>query len=461
MASYRQAVALLPGHANAVNNLGNVCTRLGRVDEAIGWFRRAIEIDPSSTMYSSNLLYYLHFDPSYDASAILREHLDWKRRQADPYRTAAPRSWDNERSTDRRLRIGYVSPHFKDHCVSMFTLPLLAHHDRGSFEIFCYANVTAADPLTERLRGLVDAWRDIAPLSDEQAAEVIGRDRIDILIDLTLHMGGNRLLIFARKPAPVQVTWLGYPGTTGLDTVDYRLTDPHLDPPGEHDDFYVERSIRLPETFWCYDPAALDGDHAPDVGSPPCVATGHITFGSLNNLAKVNDQVLALWARVLSAAPPSARFLLLSPPGEVRERIAAKLMGRVDFIDRLPRRQYLETYRRIDVALDTFPANGHTTSMDALWMGVPVVTLPGQTAISRGGLSLLANLGLDELVARSADQFVRTAVELATDLPRLRELRATLRPRLIASPIMDANRFARKLEEAYRSMWKSYVSSNQ
>jgi predicted O-linked N-acetylglucosamine transferase (SPINDLY family) len=286
-------------------------------------------------------------------------------------------------------------------------------------------------------------------------------DQIDILVDLTLHMSRSHLLVFARKPAPVQICWLGYPGTTGLTEIDYRLTDPYLDPPGLNDAYYSEQSIRLPETFWCYDPLTTE----PAINPLPALKNGQITFGSLNNFCKVNAAVLELWARVLSAVEQS-RLLLLAPEGSARENVL-RILGkagisanRITVVGPQSRECYLKLYHDIDIGLDTLPYNGHTTSLDAYWMGVPVVTLVGQTAVGRAGLSQLTNLGLPELIAHTPNQYVSIAVELANDIGRLSELRSTLRQRLEQSPLMDAPRFARNIEAAYRSMWQRWCAAH-
>ena len=342
--------------------------------------------------------------------------------------------------------------------MSFFTIPLLSNHDHRQCEIFCYADVARPDAVTERLRGYADVWRSTVGLSDQQVADLVRSDQIDILVDLTMHTANNRLLVFARKPAPVQVAWLAYPGTTGLSTIDYRLTDPYLDPPGLFDAFYSEESIRLPDTFWCYDPLT----DQPPVNALPALENGFITFGCLNNFCKVNDGCLALWAQVLQAVPQS-RLLLLAPRGQAREHVLARLeqegiaAPRVEFADRQPRLEYLKLYHRIDMALDPLPYNGHTTSLDAFWMGVPTLTLVGKTVVGRAGWSQLCNLGLQELAAETPEQYVALAARLAGDLSRLQELRGTLRQRMLRSPLMDGKRFARHVEQAYRQMWQPVV----
>jgi len=275
-----------------------------------------------------------------------------------------------------------------------------------------------------------------------------------------MHMAEGRPLLFARKPAPVQVCWLAYQGTTGLDTMDYRLTDPHLDPPGMFDRYYSEESVRLPDAFWCYDPLVTDLEVSP----LPAIEKGYLTFGNLNSIAKVNPTVLKLWARVLKAVDRS-RMVLLAPPGSVRQSMLDVLTqegiepGRITFVAFQPRLPYLMEYHQIDVVLDAIPSNGHTTSLDAFWMGVPVVTLVGQTVVGRAGLSMLRNLGPPDLVAETPEQFVQIAVQLAGNLDVLSRLRAMLRGRMQRSPLMDASRFARGIEAAYRWMWERWCLS--
>jgi len=452
-----RAIALRPDFPVTHGNLGHLLKDLGRMDEAVRCFRRALELDPADPVVRSNLAYAVSFLPGCDARAILAENLQWQQVQVPPDwgRAGHP----NDPDPHRRLRVGYVSPDFREHCQSLFTLPLLAHHDHSRFEIFGYAGVARPDPITRRIAGLMDGWRDIARLDDAACAAQIRADRIDILVDLTMHMANGRPHLFARKPAPVQVAWLAYPGTTGLAAMDYRLTDPYLDPPGQHDDWYSETSIRLPDTFWCYDPLTAE----PEPGPLPALERGGITFGSLNNFCKVNPEVLALWARVLTAVPGS-RLLLQCQPGRHRERVLAALGAggvapeRIEFAPFLPRAAYLALYRQVDVGLDTFPYNGHTTSLDAFWMGVPVVTRLGATVVGRAGWSQLSNLGLRELAADSDESFIRIATGLARDRPRLAGLRAGLRARMEASPLMDAPRFAGHLESALRGLWTQWCA---
>jgi predicted O-linked N-acetylglucosamine transferase (SPINDLY family) len=454
--SFRRCIALRPDFHVAYCNLGNALRDSGQIKAAIASYRRAVELCPTDTISHSNLAYAVHFDPGYDGAAILQENLRWNAMHAAQLRERSSVHL-NERDPERRLRIGYIGADFRDHCQSLFTIPLLSRHDRVRFEIVCYANVPRPDSVTRQIMQYADQWRVIAGRSDQAVADEIRADAIDILVDLTMHMSNGRPLVLARKPAPVQVAYLAYPGTTGLAAVDCRLTDPYLDPAGDSDADYVERSFRLPETFWCYDPLT----DRPSPGPLPAIAAGPITFGCLNNFSKVNATTVALWARVLNAVAGS-RLLLLSPRGAHRAQVLdqfglAKVeQSRIEFVEYRPRPEYLDLYRRIDVGLDSVPYNGHTTSLDSLWMGVPVVTRVGRTAVGRAGWSQLSNLGLSELAGSSDDEFVMIAAQLARDLPRLGQLRATLRTRMQRSPLMDAARFARHVESAYRQMWREW-----
>ena len=456
VACCRRTLELQPDSAEAHYNLGNVFKDQGKLDEAVACYRRAVELNPDYAAAQSNIVYALYFRPGYDAPAIYEEHRRWNQRFAEPLaKFIEPHA--NERSTKRRLRIGYVSPDFREHVVGRNLLPLFREHDREQFEILCYAQVLRPDAVTSRFQGYAGVWRNVVGLADEAMAQRIREDRVDILVDLTLHMAQNRLLVFARKPAPVQVTFAGYPGTTGLSAIDYRLTDPHLDPPDVNDQCYAEESIRLADTFWCYDPQGSE----PPVNPLPTLEQGRITFGCLNNFCKINAAVLKLWAQVLKAVARS-QIMILAAEGSHRQHTLDLLEqegiapDRVIFVVRQSGRKYLELYHRIDVGLDTFPYNGHTTSLDSFWMGVPVVTLAGATVVGRAGVSQLRNLGLKELIADGPEQFVRIAVELAGDLSRLGTFRATLRELMRRSPLMDAPRFTRSVEAAYRMMWQRW-----
>jgi predicted O-linked N-acetylglucosamine transferase (SPINDLY family) len=461
IAAYRQALRLKPDLAEAYYNLGIALMNVGRFDEAIAACRQAIGLKPDYALAHSLLVFILHYYPGYDGQAILAEHRHWARVHAEPLKKLI-RPHTNNRDPDRRLRIGYVSPDFREHVVAQNLLPLLREHDHRQVEVFCYSNVLRPDARTDQIRRHADVWRSIVRLSDSHAVDLIRQDQIDILVDLALHTANNRLLVFAHKPAPVQATYLGYCGSTGMDAMDYRLSDPYLDPPDLELSIYSERTIRLPETYWCYGV----GGPTPDPSPPPVAAAGYVTFGCLNSFAKVSPLAMDLWAQILQGVPRS-RLIIHSDPGthldSVRERFAGKGISpdRLEFAGLQPWPKYVRTYSRIDIALDPLPWGGGITTCDALWMGVPVVSLVGRTAVGRGGASILANIGQPELIAQTPEQYVRIATDLAGNLPRLSELRRTLRPRMQASPLMDAPRFARNIEAAYRQMWRNWCAQRE
>ncbi len=408
---------------------------------------------------ASNRLVILHFRPESDAQTLLAEHRRWAGQYAAPL-AAEIRYHANDRTPDRRLRVGFLSPDFRNHPVGQLLGPLFTHHDRRASAFFAYSDVRTADRLTEKLRRLAHHWCDCVGLSDAHLADRIRIDRIDVLVDLAQHTAGNRLLVFARKPAPVQVTMLGMPSTTGLAAIDYRLTDPFLDPPGFGDGDYTEQSVRLPHCFWCYEPAA----GTPPVGALPARSRGHVTFGCLNQLAKLSGPALELWATILRAASDT-RLVLHAAPGGQRDAVLARLgedgvaPHRVEFAASVTHAQYLARYHDLDLCLDPFPYNGGTTTMDALWMGVPVVTLAGRTAVGRGGVSILSNVGLPELIARTPEQYVAIAAALAADRERLAQLRNGLRERMMSSPLMDGKQYAADVEAAFRRMWRTWCGS--
>lgn len=436
------------------NNLGNILKDSGRLEEGIGHYRRAVECDPGNTEAHSNLVYAMLF-LSEDADPVIRESERWSAFHETPL-LAAHRPHANDVTPDRRLRIGYVSPDFRDHCQALFILPLFSNHDHARFEIICYSSVRRPDAVTQTIASYADRWREVEELDDEQLASMIRADGIDILIDLTMHMADGRPLLFCRKPAPVQIAWLAYPGTTGIKSIDYRLTDPCLDPPTDHIQ-YAEQILHLDDTFWCYDPLT----DKPDVNALPALANGHITFGCLNNPCKLSDRTLQMWNGVMQRIS-SAKLLLMIPPGGAREHTTLRLeqhgiaKHRIRYAAFRPRADYLNTYHEIDLCLDTFPYNGHTTSLDSMWMGVPVVTRIGGTAAGRAGYSQLSKLGLEDLAARTDEEFIDLAVHLASDPARLSTLRESMRQRMTASPLMDGARFARSIERVYRLAWQTW-----
>jgi len=461
-AVYLKAIDFKPDDAEAFNNLGNVYKDQGRLDQAGAAFHRAMQINPDSASAHGNLVYSLYFDPAQNAQTISEELGRWHDRHARPLRELI-QPHTNSRDPERRLKIGYVSGDFCEHVVGWNLLPLLNEHDHKQSEIFCYfSSKRPPDEVTKRIQDLADVWRNITGIDDQRAAQIIRDDKIDILVDLASHTADNRLLIFARKPAPVQVTWLAYPGSTGLDTVDYRFSDPYLDPPDTDLSIYSEQTVRLEKTYWCYRP----GGPAPDVASLPALSAGYITFGCLNNFAKISAPAQKLWIQLLDAVP-NARLILHAHEGShraaIRERFVRNGIAteRMEFIGRKLWPEYIKSYNRIDIGLDPFPYNGGITSCDSLYMGVPVVSLWGQMAVGRAGKSILTNVGLPELIAQTPEEYLQIAIRLAGDLPRLAELRSRLLLRLENSPLMDARRFAQNVEAAYRKMWRDWCAKSQ
>ncbi len=460
-AHYRHAIRIKPDDPKAHNNLATCLQSQGRVGEAIESYRTAVQLRPEDPYMHSNLLYILNYDPA-DLRAVFAEHRRWAERHADPL-SADSLPHENDRTPDRRLRVGYVSSHFRAHAVNYFSEPILASHDHGRFEVFCYSNANRVnyDGATERLQQYADHWRDIANMSDLQASEIVRQDRIDILVDLAGHIGGGRLLVFARKPAPVQVTYIGYQNTTGMAAMDYRLTDAWSDPPGTTDDLYTERLVRLPRSFFCYQPL----ENAPDVTPSPVVENRVVTFGSFNNLAKVTSKVLDAWGRLMAAVPQSRLIVLAAASPWVQNHLQLALARhgvdatRIEICNRRPAREFLELIARADIALDPFPFNGHTTTCDSLWMGVPVIMMAGQSYASRFGSSALVNLGLEELIASSIEEYVEIACRLAGDQTRLAKWRSELRTLMTGSALLDAKGFTRNLEAAYHEMWARWCSS--
>jgi predicted O-linked N-acetylglucosamine transferase (SPINDLY family) len=407
------------------------------------------------------LLASINYSDRGSPAVLYEAHRAWGEVHGRPLPQAD--SYANERNGERRLRVGYVSPDFRQHSVAYFLEPLLRSHDRNAIEVFCYAEVNWPDATTKRFQGLADHWVTTVGMSDEALVERIRRDRIDILVDLAGHTAKNRLPVFANKPAPVQVTWLGYPSTTGLAAIDYRLVDTVTDPEAEGGAFSCETLVRLPAGFLCYGPP----QDAPAPAARPHLSIDTLTFGSFNNASKLSASTIEAWARLLVRLP-AARLLLKGKPfacAVTRASFLERLLrsgvakDRVELLGWLPDESHLALYDRIDIALDPFPYNGTTTTCEALWMGVPVVTLRGDRHAGRVGASLLTQIGLTDLIADSVEAYVETAAALADDPARLAELGQSLRPRMAASPLCDATAFARKIEAAYRTMWQRWCAT--
>jgi protein O-GlcNAc transferase len=455
IAACRQAILLNPNLPDAHNNLGNALKDKGDLDNAIAAYRQAVAVDPASAHFHSNLLYAIHLHPAYDARAVADEHRTWNEKHAAPLHEFI-QAHDNDRNPDRPLRVGYISPDFRDHVVGRHLLPLLQNHDRHQFEVFCYCDVLSPDALTAQLKENATTWRKIVGLTDEQVSQQIRADKIDLFVDLSGHTANNRLLVFARKPAPLQLTYLGYNGTTGVTTMDYRLSDPHLDPENSDLSLYSEKTIRLPKTYWCYAPYP-----APEPSPAPLICNGYITFGCLNNFAKISPAAFDLWATILAAVPNS--HLIFHAPPERQSDLVQRLNLPIDRLKFVPKQNwssYTQTYSQIDIALDPFPYNGGITTCDALWMGVPVITLSGQMSVGRAGRSILSNLNLQELIAHTPEEYANIAISLAEDHRRVIALRAGMRERMRSSPLMDQKGFARDVESAYRQMWRALCAAS-
>lgn len=457
---YRRAQQLKPGGNIACENLGSALTSQGKIDEALAVYREGVANNPKDARLRSNLLMALNYIPGLDPQSVLDEHRAWAKAAGEGNHGCE--SLTNARNPERQLRVGYISPDFREHSVANFFEPLMTFRNRDDYKVVCYSDVPRPDATTERLRALADDWHDTHKLNHDQLAQLIRADGIDILIDLAGHTANNRLPVFVKKPAPIQVTYLGYPNTTGLSAIDYRLTDALADPAGQ-EKFHTEELWRLPGCFLCYQPLA----DAPSVGPLPAAKNGYVTFGSFNNLAKMNIETVRLWSKILHEAPQS-RLLVknhsLTDPA-TRERYQAMFheqgipAERVELVGHVAsRKAHLGLYGRIDIALDTFPYNGTTTTCEALWMGVPVITLAGKTHAGRVGLSLLTALKLGELIADTPQEYVARAETLANDREKLAHLRATLRERMLVSSLCDAQAFARKVEAAYREMWREWCA---
>ena len=459
VAACRRAIDIKPDYATAHTNLGNALQDQGRLDEAIAAYRQAIRLKPDYAEAYSNLLFCLNRHDGVAVEHLFDEHREWNARFGR--QVPRPVAHANDRETGRRLKIGYVSPDFRQHSVAYFLEPLLQAHDRQKVEIVCYADVARPDAVTSRLRQLADHWRPTVGMSDDELATTIRADGIDILVDLAGHTAKNRLRVFARRPAPVQVTWLGYPNTTGLEAIDYRMVDAMTDPVGEADAYASETLVRLEGGFLCYG----GPKDAPEPDFVPGSKNDTVTFGSFNNVSKVSAATFDAWAALL-ARLPQARLLLKGKQfadKSTRALFLARLhdrgvaADRVELVAWLPDvSAHLEIYDRVDIALDPFPYNGTTTTCEALWMGVPVVTLRGDRHAARVGASLLHQIGLTDLMADSVEDYIEIAASLADDRDRLTQLRHSLRPRLAASSLCDQHSFARKIEAAFRQMWQQW-----
>jgi protein O-GlcNAc transferase len=451
--AYQHALSLNPNFAQAHCHLGSALKNQGLIDEAIAHYRCAIGIQPDYVLAHQNLILSLNYAIAADRATIFAEHQRFNTQHANAYTVLSQSHVNNDQP--KRLKIGYISADFRKHAVADFIESVLAHHDENQFEIFCYYNHLQHDEVTQRFQHYAHHWRECAKLSNEALIDQIRQDQIDILIDLGGHTADNRILVFARKPAPIQVTYLGYPNTTGLTAIDYRITDHYLDP--EEMSLSSEQPVRMPASFFCYHPH----DNTPPINSLPALEQGYITFSAFHNASKLNQESFALWAKILHAVPDAK--LMIQTKSLKSSSIQKSLQQHFTDLDIAPERlilkasvpyqAYLEAYHQIDIALDSYPFNGGATTCDALWMGIPVLTLVGERSVSRMGLSILTALGLTEVIAYTQEEYVEKAIKLASELKHLQALRAEMRERMQASPLLDGIGFTRHLEAAYQKMW--------
>jgi len=432
--------------------LASALLKQGQADEGIANYRKALQLQPDNARAFSNLLFGLQNLSTCPPVELFDEHL----RYAERFEAPLKPFWQphgNSRDPERRLKVGYVSGDFCNHVVALFFEPILAGHDKSKFEIYGYYNNNQFDSHTEWIAAHMDHFLVCHTLSDEQLAERIRADGIDILVDLAGHTANNRLLVFARKPAPVQCTYIGYPGTTGLSAIDYRISDPWQDPVGLTERYHSETLVRLLGGMaFAPDPAS------PEVNELPALHSGQFMLACLNNLSKVNPAVIALWSRILRALPQARLMLGNVTDDSIRQRLldlfSQNEIGpeRLILQTRVPMADYLALHHQIDRALDPFPYNGGTTTMHSLWMGVPVITLAGDHAVSRLCAAHLSRVGLDEFITHSEDEYLQCAIRFANDLPALNQVRQSLRARMSASAC-DPAAITRQLEAAYREMW--------
>jgi len=449
---YRKALQLNPNLVTAHFNLGNTLVELGQIEDGRDALEKAAAIDPTDFYTQNNLLMSRLYDAYETETSLLNAHL-----AATTSLPAEQPLSTSYTTSNQRLKVGFVSADFKQHSCAYFLDPLLRSLDRSAVEVHAYSMVGRPDETTERLRSLMDGWTDCIPLGDDELTEKIRADGIDVLVDLSGHTSGNRLPVFAKRAAPVQISWLGYPATSGLKTMDARLTDTIADPIGDADRHHSEKLVRLSPCFLVYGPA----ENAPAVSELPAAKNGYVTFGSFNNLSKINPAVIEAWSRILKATP-NARLMLkgrtMNSPG-VRDRLIGQFQAngidakRLDLIDWVPRDQNpLALYGKMDIALDTFPYNGTTTTCEALWMGVPVVTFTGERHAARVGASLLSAVGLTDYIAEDRDAYVDRAIAAAKDLEDLEKRRLALRQQMAASPLCDGVAFAKKFLGALKQL---------
>ena len=462
---YQHAISIQPDFPEAHNNIGNTLKDCGQLDQAISHYEKALALKPSYAAVHSNLLYSLSYKHDIEPQKLFEAHKQWTQQHAQSLINAV-KTHNNNTQADRCLRIGYLSPDFRTHSVAFFIEPILANHNRDKFEVFAYYNSTVDDNMTKRIQTMVDVWHNIIYMSDEEVCKLIKDDGIDILVDLTGHSSNNRMSVFALKPAPIQITYIGYSTTTGLPTMDYRITDNWTDPPGTTEHYHTEELLRLPQVFLCYQPPL----EYPEIEDLPAKKSGYITFGSFNNATKINLEVVSVWARCMQSVPESRLILKAKQFNDIKTRQNFLSMfeqydishERIEFISWITSlSEHLDIYNRMDIALDTFPYNGTTTTCEALWMGVPVITFSGKIHQARVGGSILTNIGLPQFITDTHDEFVEKTVELALDTVTLSAIRNELRNKMKLAPLTNARQFTQALEDEYHQMWKRWCDNKK
>jgi len=456
------ALKMDPLNLIALRNLASVQYLRGDLDSSLATLRKVLSLAPQKIKVHSGLIFSMHYSPSIDSKAILDECTIWSDKferpilsqNTPPMRSGAP---------NKKLRVGFVSPDLFDHSVGRSLLPLFARHDNSQYDIYCYSNSATSDHLTFELQKYSTKWHNIIKMPDLSVANLISDAQIDILVDLSLHSSSHRLLIFAHKPAPIQMTYLGYPGTTGMKSMDYRISDRFIDPENETTELYSEETLYI-TSYWCY--------QEPKVKIPifvstlPALKNGFITFGCLNNISKISEPAIHCWTNLLKEIP-SSKLLLYCPEGDHWDMVTEKFTSRgidksrVALLARQSFTKYFEAYREIDIALDPFPFGGGITTCDATWMGVPVVSLRGKTAVGRGATSILTNIGMPGQIANSQEEYISIAKGLCSDLERLAATRKGLREKFQQSPVMDGKRFAAEMGQLFRQAWVKYCEQKK
>ena len=462
--NYNKAIQLKPDYADAYSNLGNTLQDQGQLDEAVECYNQAIKLQPDLSMAYNNRNCALNYFSELTQTDVFQKHLEFEE-QFGLKILKDKQTVRLNKSKNTRLRVGYISADFNSHSVGYFFEPLLKHHDHYIINTYCYYNNIKEDSTTKRLIDVSEHWRSIIRMNDKDIINLIRKDKINILIDLSGHTKGNRLTVFSHNPAPIQVTWLGYPNTTGLSSIDYRFTDEIADPISEADKFHSEELVRLPKGFLCY-----QGNESVSTNKAlPCLKRGYITFGSFNNLTKITPQVIKIWSRILQAVPNSHLLLkskqLSDSSTKSRYLELFKEEGisedRLELHSWMPEKDgHLRLYGHVDIGLDPFPYNGTTTTCEALWMGTPVITILGDRHVSRVGASILTHVGLEEFIATDIDEYINMAIKYANNMDSIKSIRAGLRHNMKNSDLCNADAFARDVEKALDEMWNQYLQKS-